>query len=687
MRRWFLYVLLVISAIGYSLIVIEERLANELPLSQVGQKQIIEGVVTHIRELSEHDLQVTLTVLPQQVNYLLGCYHCRLPLRVLQRWRLQVVLKRFHRYGDPGSFNIGLWALSHNVQGRGRIVTSSHNRLLKPSTVWHPQTMREIARARLIAILAKQDNGLILALALGDRSRLTGSLRQLFQNAGVSHLVAISGLHVGLIALLFYYMGGMFWCVIPWLMYRMAKPVFANYFALTAAALYSLLAGFSIPTQRALVSLIIISFVLMRRRYIPSIYILGLTFIAVIIITPLAFLSVSFILSFSAVFLLWYSHVGRCEPVKLGAQFTIGLCMLPLSLLFFKQASFVGFAANIVAIPYVGWVIVPLSLVTLILSFLHVGTAKCIALLTLNLIKPLTWYLQYLMLLPFATVHQTKPTWILLIALIGCLWLCIPRGMPRRWLGVIGLLPMLFYHAPKPVDGEAWITILEVGQGLSAVVQTARHVLLYDTGPSFGEAFNAGRQIIYPYLEYRGIDHIDTLVVSHGDNDHIGGAAVLLQMLPVQQVLTSVPSRFKYFKQVTECHCGQTWHWDGITFAMLAPKRDSYFGGNNKSCVLQIRAEHKRLLLPGDIEWPAEYALTQTGLSLQSNILVAPHHGSRTSSSLRFIKAVKPKIVVMATGYQNRFHLPNAEIVERYQQLGVKVVVIDKTGAYFVKLN
>lgn len=263
---------------------------------------------------------------------------------------------------------------------------------------------------------------------------------------------------------------------------------------------------------------------------------------------------------------------------------------------------------------------------------------------------------------------------------MGIVILLLPRGFPGRILGIVFLLPMMFYQVSKPQSGEMWLTLLDVGQGLSTVIQTQHHTLIFDTGPKLSANFDMGASVVVPFLRSANISRIDKLVVSHGDNDHIGGASAIIKQFPVAVIKTSVPDLLG--SQAELCLRGQSWEWDGVNFKFLYPTNEFLNLGNDSSCVLQISNQQQTILLTGDIEKFAEKNLLSIdAANLKSDILIAPHHGSKTSADLHFIKNVKPSYVLYATGYRNRYHFPHALVVERYTDLGVKQLNTVETGA------
>jgi competence protein ComEC len=311
----------------------------------------------------------------------------------------------------------------------------------------------------------------------------------------------------------------------------------------------------------------------------------------------------------------------------------------------------------------------------------------CLALagVTLQLIWPL---LEWLGQWHFAIWHQAAPSlWAFAAGLAGTIILLLPAGIPWRWVGILWLLPLLLPVREIPEEGEFWFTLLDVGQGLAAVVHTRNHTLVYDTGARFGDDFNAGSAVVAPYLRQAGVAHIDRLIVSHGDNDHIGGAADLLRAYPDTVVLTSVPLTHAH-RSWRHCRAGQHWEWDGIKFLMLNP--DDMISGteNNQSCVLRISNGDYSVLLPGDIEKETESRLLRTYRDeLPATVLVTPHHGSKTSSTMAFIDAVQPRLVLFPVGYRNRYRFPNQDIMRRYEIRGSRSYDTARDGAVLIRIN
>jgi competence protein ComEC len=383
--------------------------------------------------------------------------------------------------------------------------------------------------------------------------------------------------------------------------------------------------------------------------------------------------------------------LGRSIAQWGRVQWAITLALAPLLLVWFQQVSLVSPLANAVAIPLVSLVVTPLALAGSVLPL------DWILELAHAVMAGQMWLLEWCDRLPLAVWQQHVPApWTVALALAGCAWLLSPRGVPARWLGLALLLPLFALRPPAPAPGGTWITVLDVGQGLAVFVQTARHALLYDTGPAYSPDVDSGTRVILPFLRASGIARLDALVVTHDDNDHAGGAASVMSGLPVGALYSSLadshPARSVAPSYRLPCAAGQQWVWDGVRFDMLHPTAVSYADAdvkaNDRSCVLKISSVHGTVLLTGDIEMRAEQELLQRAPdALRADVLVVPHHSSRTSSTQAFIEAVQPRWAVLPVGYLSRFGHPKPEVMERYSASGAQLLRTDSAGAVLVRLE
>lgn len=457
---------------------------------------------------------------------------------------------------------------------------------------------------------------------------------------------------------------------------------------LVAALLYALIAGFSVPTQRTFYMLAVFAVALWSGRTLAISHVLACAVILVVALDPWAVLAPGFWLSFGAVAVIAYAVSGRLHrPHWLleatQTQWAVTLGLLPLLLVLFQQVSLISPVANAFAIPLVSLVVVPLTLAGAVLplnwplQLAHSVMSFCMQVL------------QWLSSLPFSTWQQhAPPVWTLPLALVGVLWMLLPRGVPLRWLGLTALLPIFMLQPTPPKYGAMKVAVLDVGQGLSLVLQTATHNLLYDAGPRYSSQSDSGSRIVIPYLRGQGIGRLNGFIVSHNDSDHSGGMSSVLKQIPVDWIASSLTDDNPELatRRHMRCYAGQSWEWDGVYFEMLYPGWDSYADSklkdNNRSCVLRVTSKFGSLLIPGDIERKAETMLLETyPEKLAADILIAPHHGSKTSSSPGFIAAVKPTIVVFTMGYLNRFNHPKQAVVERYIRDGGHIYRSDQDGA------
>ena len=296
--------------------------------------------------------------------------------------------------------------------------------------------------------------------------------------------------------------------------------------------------------------------------------------------------------------------------------------------------------------------------------------------------------------LPAAVWQQhAPPLWTALLGCFGVAWLLAPRGVPGRALALMWLFPLFIVVPSLPPPGAFRVVVLDVGQGLAVLVQTHAHALLYDTGPRFNASADAGNRIIAPMLRSIGVSRLDGMIVSHQDSDHSGGALSLMQTIPVGWVASSLPPPHPIVREreargetARRCLAGDRWNWDGVEFTTLHPVEASYANpklkANDLSCVLRVVNAAGSVLLTGDIEARTEADLVRRDASaLRADLLVVPHHGSRTSSTPSFIDAVHPEVAAFTPGYRNRFRHPRPEIVERYVAAGAKIYRTDYEGA------
>lgn len=618
-------------------------------------------------------------------------------LRAAERWSLMVRLKRPHGTVNPHGFDVEAWLLANDLRATGYVRSDDGNRRLQAfagRAEDHVARARETIRDRILNALSERPYaGVIAALAIGDERAIPSAQWLLFNRTGIGHLISISGLHVTFFATLIGAIVFWTWKRSHALTLRLPARKAAAIAGVLAAFGYVLLAGFAVPAQRTLYMLTVAAVGLWLARPGTAAAVWCWALAVVLAYDPWASLTPGFWLSFGAVGLLLYTGVGRIGRIAswraaVGAQATITLGLIPLMLALFQQVSVVSPLANAVAIPVVTFIVVPLTLASIalpwdgLLSVAH------------QVFAWLAQLLEFLSAMPAAVWQQhAPPLWATLAGAIGVLWLLAPRGVPGRALGLAWLAPLFVVAPPPPDPGTFRVTVLDVGQGLAVLIQTRAHALLYDTGPRYNDTADAGNRIVAPMLRATGIRALDALVVSHQDDDHGGGALSLLQTVPIGWLTSSlseqnaiVAAQRARGAPALRCLAGARWTWDGVEFNTLYPFDATYLvptiRTNDLSCVIRITGPGGSVLLTGDIEARAESALlARDAAALRSDLLIVPHHGSRTSSTPAFIAAVRPAVAVYTPGYRNRFGHPRPEVVARYAAAGIRAYRTDYDGA------
>ncbi|MEO7494775.1 MAG: DNA internalization-related competence protein ComEC/Rec2 [Massilia sp.] len=623
-----------------------------------------------------------------------------------ERWQLAVRLQRPHGNANPDGFDYEVWQLEQGVRATGYVrADEERNRRLDRFVATFGNLVercRAILRERILrALPGKPYAGVIVALVVGDQRAIDQSDWSVFNRTGVSHLISISGLHITMIAALSGLVASSLWrrsfftdAQLPLLIPAQKVGALAG---VLVALMYVLLAGFGVPAQRTLYMLAVVAVALWSGRIASISHVLCCALGLVVLLDPWAVLWPGFWLSFGAVAIILYATVGRTgvrrpgylHALKLGAhtQYVVTLGLLPLTMLLFAQVSLVSPIANAVAIPLVSLVVTPLALAG---SLLPAPVSTLLLQLAHWSVEMLATFLGWLGAMPLAVWSAPAPSpWLFCFALAGTLWMLAPRGWPRRWVGAIAWLPLLASVPAQPPSGQFSVIAFDVGQGMALLIETAGHRLLYDSGPQYSADSNGGSRVIVPYLKARGIDRLDGMVITHSDADHAGGALAVLQALPVDWVSSSLWLSHPIVgaaRMHSRCTAGQRWRWDGVLFEMLQPTPASYDDAqlkpNARGCTLRISAAGHSMLLAADIEAAQEAALVHGSAALlRADVLLAPHHGSGTSSTPAFLAAVQPSVAVFQVGYRNRYHHPKPEVYARYGALGIGRLRTDEAGA------
>jgi len=670
---------------------------NIFPDEYEGKELLLEGTIVSIPKTTIRSTQFYFKTQLNHKDYKfkLSCYEklYQVP-QAGEHWRLLIKLKRPHGSMNPGGFDYERSLYRKGISATGYIRRDDINQYLNDAELnrslfdYILSLRQQLSNSLQSRLMEMPHSGIIEALAIGERHRMTNGEWNVLTRTGTIHLVAISGLHIGLVAGFTFLLIRFFVSRCYRLMRNTPAQVPAAVIAIVAAFIYALLAGFTIPTQRAFLMVCIVMLSLVQRRTVRTSNIINFSLLVVLIIDPMSVLDVGFWLSFAAVAIILFAAVGRIKVpsavVSLSKiQLVIAVGMLPLMLIFFQRVSLVAPLANLIAVPWLSFVTAPATLLATLLMGISTSLSNGLFIVATGSLEFIWQFLEWLSLQSWAVVDTHLPvTWTLIPAGLAALYLLMPRGMPGRWLALLLFLPAFFVSRDSPKHGELNLTLIDVGQGLSLLLQTQHHSLVFDTGPRYSSSFNAGKNIVIPVLKSQGIHKVDSLIVSHGDNDHSGGAHAILDDFTVESVYSGANTQRWRSDDARVCQAGQSWQWDGVGFEILHPQIKQAKGGNNRSCVLQVRVGRKVILLPADIERAAELQLiAEYGDNLKSHILIAPHHGSKTSSSREFIDAVSPRLVLIANGYRNRYRFPHESVINRYQQIGAKWLETQHSGA------
>jgi competence protein ComEC len=634
-----------------------------------------------------------------------------------ERWAFTVRLKAPHGNANPHGFDYELWLWEQGLQATGYVRATPRDAAnggapRKLGSTWqHPvERARQRVRDAIFAHLAQPGPaglvfeprlaGVIAALVVGDQAAIERADWDIYRATGVAHLMSISGLHVTMFA----------WAAalcVGWLWRRSQRAMLwlpAQHAALVGgvllAAAYALFSGWGVPSQRTIWMLATVASLRLSGKHWPWPLVWLLAMAVVVAIDPWALLQAGFWLSFVAVGVLFASDdrgakvpapqatsrlvlLGHPAAQKFIAsareQWVITLALTPLSLLLFQQVSVVGLVANALAIPWVTLVVTPLAMLGVLWAPVWSAAAVCVQLLG----AVLAWFASW----SFATISVASPALSIgAIAVFGGVLLAMRLPWALRAMGAAMVLPALLWQPPRPASGEFALLAADIGQGNAVLVRTAQHSLLYDTGPRFSRESDAGQRTLVPLLRALG-EKLDTVVLSHRDSDHTGGAPAILAMQPQATLLSSLEDGHELLStrpSPQRCAAGQHWQWDGVDFDVLHPQAADYAVQNKSnamSCVLRISNGRQTALLVADIEAAQEARLVASQAPIQADVLLVPHHGSKTSSSDAFLDAVHPRIALGQSGYRNRFNHPAPEVAQRYVDRNIPLTASPQCGA------
>jgi competence protein ComEC len=641
----------------------------------------------------------------------------RKPMPILpgERWKMTVRLKAPHGNSNPSGFDFELWLWEQGIQATGYVRTGANDAApVRLEQTWHHpvEQLRYKVRDAIFTRMSSSDSfkhsseaGIVAALVTGDQQSIDRADWDIFRTTGVAHLMSISGLHITMFA----------WgaVLVVGVLYRRSTRLCLAYPSTNAALLgglilatcYAVFSGWGVPSQRTILMLATVTLLRLfgKRWPWPTVWMLACA--VVVAADPWALLQAGFWLSFVAVGVLFANDLSTDTAQRSGRdktdaiissklswveisrkklwmsgreQLIITLVLAPLTLLLFGQVSVVGLLANALAIPWVTLVVTPLAMLGTMASPMWdlAGLA----------VHVLSRFLGLLAGLPFATVSVAVPHLLMsVIAVLGGVLLVLPWPWQLRLLGLPLLLPVILWQAPRPADRQFELIAADIGQGNAVIIRTAKHTLVYDAGPRYSIDSDAGHRVLVPLLRATN-ESVDTVMLSHRDIDHSGGIKSVLTMHPKANFISSIESthELQSIRLAQRCEAGQAWQWDGVDFAVLHPSASDYESpqkSNAMSCVLRISTSQASVLLAGDIELAQETTLVKEQKTLNSNVLLVPHHGSKTSSSPAFFDAVKPQLAVVQAGYRNRFGHPAASVVERYDERNIKVIDTAHCGA------
>ena len=684
-----LFLSCLLAGVAYGCTWGQQLLANQLPAAlevvplharfrvlEPPQRRLIRGRLRQ-RFAAEVELLQCPEPYPRcrrEVGRVLLSYYGDEPLRAGQGWLGELRLKRPRGLANPGSFNYEAWLARHRFAATGYV--RDVPLVAQPGrAAWWQHWRQAVADSLRRDIPDPDTRGVLLALGNGDRSGINHERWQQFQRYGLNHLVVISGLHVGLVAGLGFLLG------------RLWSRRAGHGLAAALALAYSALAGFALPTQRALVMLASVQLVALAGRRISPLRSLSAALLLVALLDPLATHGAGFWLSFGAVALIFY--LRHMQPqldgwrLLLSLQLVLAPSMGLLASAWFGGLGWIAPLANLVAVPVLSVWLAPLSLLGAVLA-------------PLDAAGPI-WWLASLPVAGFLALDAAlstrltlwlalRPEPVMLLGLAVALLLALAhRALPLRWLAPVWLVLALSGRGNEVAHRDLDLWLLDVGQGLALVARHGNATLVYDTGAGDPAGPNMATAVIIPFLERQGVEAIDLLVLSHADNDHASGGLAMHRRFRIRETWVGEPVE-QALPGLEPCRTGQSRRWGELAISVLWPW-DEAGAGNNRSCVLRLDFQGLRILLPGDIEASVEQRLVRRDrAALAAQVLLVPHHGSRTSSSTALLNAVQPELALLSRGYRNRFAHPHPAVSRRLAALGLPICDTAEQGAVHLRL-
>ena len=650
-----------------------------------------------------------------------------------QRWKFKSKLKRPYGSLNPYTFDFERWSFHQDFGASGSV--RAGELLLDKDIAWteielRMELMRWCLRKKIRSMLPEDARyvGVLIALVMGDQNAINQDDWQVFNATGIGHLISISGLHVTMLAGVGASFAAFIWRRRTWPLIAPVSKVAAISGFITAFV-YAWLAGFQIPAQRTMYMVGVVAFALWTGRNPRSFDIWWWALAFVLLIDPMAPYTPGFWLSFGAVAAIlyamgdssgllgiptgkelqvhWTLRTAQALREACRVQAVVTLALLPFTLYWFYQVSVVSPLANAFAIPLVSYIVTPLAIIGAILPefigrWLMWPAHAAMEYLAIALEWMANW--------SWSVVWSRQPEWWLLLAAgVGIVYAIRPGEIADTWkrrlLGIAFSVPLFIspfqlLSASRISQGEFRASVLDIGQGTAVLIETKNRRLLYDTGPIQGKKDDAGQRIILPYLRGKGVDHIDRMVISHSDSDHVGGTATLLKHIQFDSMMGSLPSNNPLLENLQQrripsisCRYGQRWIWDGIEFIIWHPHETTVFSNqhpdkpNEMSCVLEVRNTQSSLWLTGDVERQGETEITERldaemlkEIGARELIFMAPHHGSKTSSSLALLKRLDPDQAFAQNGYRNRYGHPHPDVTARYRNLNIPFYQTPETG-------
>jgi len=665
----------------YALLGAHLALNDRLPINDQGRDINVVGTVIglpqRLPESQRFDLDVTSwqsTGLPldwahEHPRIRVSWFGHKPPIATRSVFQGTVRLRVPHAFVNPGGFDAERHAISQGIDATAYVREGT----LEPPSGTSLDGIRQGLSEWIRSSVDDPSIGALLAaLAVGDQQAIADADWTRLRLTGTTHLMAISGLHIGLVAAAFAWLSGLPYRIRPNLALYVIRPEWMAVAGLLGAIAYACLASFSLPVMRTVLMIAVVVAATLARKSVGTLQLLAVTAFVAILVDPLAALSPGFWLSFVGVLgLVLALPRGNADPAwrtMLRAQWVASIFLLPVGIAWFDQASLIGPIANLIAIPVITLIVVPLLLAALATAATPIGVwfLKGAALA----FEGLWWILAQCESVPLASIDLPEPTLsIVLLAMCGALFVLLPRNVPGKAFGIVCLVPLVLPGRFTPPEGQAIVNVIDVGQGLAVLVRTKDHQLLFDSGARTRGGFDLGTVAVLPALRSFGVDDLDVLVTSHLDSDHAGGRAAVLDAFPDIRERVGINA-----DPAPRCTAGERWTWNGVVFRFLHPTEHFPDLGNESSCVLLIDAQGERALIPGDIGIDIESRLLREPAIRDLDVLIVAHHGSKHSSSSAFLSHTTPELAIATTGFGNPFGHPADDVRHRLSDVGTPLL-------------